>query len=125
MLHEVILFTLIIVVGTAGELCATRAMKSLGEVHDFRPAALWRVMTRALRSPWMMLGLALMAVSFFALLGMLTMENVSIVIPMTALSYVIGCLGGRFFLAERPSWKRYAGVLLVCGGIALVILGRG
>ena len=37
---EVILFLLIVVAGTGGELCVSRAMKSVGEVKDFRPAAI-------------------------------------------------------------------------------------
>jgi len=124
MLQRIILFTLIIVVGTAGEICAARAMKELGEVKSFRPAALLGVGFRAIKSPWMVLGLMMMTVSFLALLGMLTLENVSLVIPLTALSYVVGCVGGKFFLSEQISWKRYAGVLLVCGGIALVVLSK-
>jgi hypothetical protein len=37
---EVVLFTLIVVSGTGGELCVSRAMKHVGEVHDFRPRAI-------------------------------------------------------------------------------------
>ena len=39
-------------------------MKTIGEVHDFRPSALLRVMLRAIQVPWMWLGVALMAGSF-------------------------------------------------------------
>lgn len=124
MLYEVVFFILIIVVGTAGELCVTRAMKSMGEVTDFRPAALIKIVPRALSIGWMRLGLTLMAVAFFSLLGMLSLEKVSIVIPMTALSYVVGTVGGKLFLREQVSWRRCAGVLLVCVGIALVVLSN-
>jgi drug/metabolite transporter (DMT)-like permease len=54
---------------------------------------------------------------------MLSVENVSFVIPLTALSYVIGALGGAFFLGERVDWQRWIGVLLVCAGVALVFVG--
>ena len=40
--------SIIIIVGTGGELCVTRAMKAIGEVTDFRPLALLRVIVRAL-----------------------------------------------------------------------------
>jgi hypothetical protein len=43
MWFEVILLLLIVLGGTAGELCITRAMKVTGEVKDFRPLALLRV----------------------------------------------------------------------------------
>jgi drug/metabolite transporter (DMT)-like permease len=122
--HDVIFYVLIICAGTGGELCVSRAMKTVGEVKDFRPAALIRVAGRALRVPWMWAGLGLMATAFFSLLAVLSVENVSLVVPVTALSYAGGALGGKFFLGEKVTRRRWAGVLLVCIGVALVIVGR-
>lgn len=117
-------FFLIVVAGTAGELCISRAMKEAGEVHDFRPRALLQVAGRVMRIKWIWIGVALMTVGFFALLGVLSVENVSFVVPVTALSYVVGGLGGTLFLGERLNRSRWAGILLVCLGVALVILGK-
>ncbi len=117
-------FFLIVVAGTAGELCISRAMKEVGEVHDFGPGALLQVAARVVRIKWMWIGLALMTVGFFALLGILSVENVSFVVPVTALSYLAGGLGGMLFLGERLNRSRWAGILLVCLGVALVILGK-
>jgi drug/metabolite transporter (DMT)-like permease len=119
-----ILYLLIIGAGTGGELCVARAMKAVGEVKDFRPAALLGLIPRVLRVPWMWAGVALMATAFFSLLAVLTKENVSLVVPVTALSYGAGALGGKFFLNEQVTPRRWAGVLLVCAGVALVIVGR-
>ncbi len=60
----VIFYFLIICAGTGGELCVSRAMKSMGEVKDFRPAAVAIVILRALRNPWMWAGIGLMATAF-------------------------------------------------------------
>jgi drug/metabolite transporter (DMT)-like permease len=65
-----------------------------------------------------------MGTAFFALLAVLSMENVSLVVPATALSYAAGALGGKFFLGEQVTRKRWTGVLLVCIGVALVVIGR-
>ncbi|MGD0514387.1 MAG: EamA family transporter [Terriglobales bacterium] len=123
-MREVIFYLLIIGAGTGGELCISRAMKAVGEVTDFHPVALVRVFARALRISWMWVGVSLMATAFFSLLAVLSMENVSLVVPVTALSYAGGALGGKFFLGERVTRRRWAGVLLVCVGVALVIMGR-
>jgi drug/metabolite transporter (DMT)-like permease len=120
--YQILLFVLIIVVGTAGELCVARAMKDIGEIEDFRPASLVRVLAGALRLRWMQLGLLMMTVAFLALLAALSVGKVSVVIPVTALSYVVGALGGNFFLREHVSWRRCFGVLLVCLGTALVVI---
>jgi len=119
-----ILYLLIIGAGTGGELCVARAMKAVGEVKDFRPSALLGLIPRVLRVPWMWAGVALMATAFFSLLAVLSKENVSLVVPVTALSYGAGALGGKLFLDEQVTPRRWAGVLLVCAGVALVIVGR-
>lgn len=119
-----VLYLLIIGAGTGGELCVARAMKTVGEVKDFRPSALLGLIPRVLRVPWMWAGVALMATAFFSLLAVLSRENVSLVVPVTALSYGAGALGGRLFLGEQVTPRRWAGVLLVCAGVALVIVGR-
>ncbi len=121
---NVILFTLIVVAGTGGELCVSRAMKVVGEVHSFHPAEIVKAILRALKVPWMWLGVAMMATAFFALLGALSMYNVSFVVPVTALSYVAGAFGGVTFLRERVSPQRWLGVALVAIGVTLVFLGK-
>lgn len=122
---EAVLLSLIVLGGTAGELCITRAMKIIGEVHDFRPLALLRVFGRAMHVGWMWFGLALMGIGFFAMLAMLSMENVSFVVPVTALSYAAGAYGGSLFLGERVTPLRWAGIFLVCLGVILVWQGKG
>jgi drug/metabolite transporter (DMT)-like permease len=123
-MREALLLFFVVAAGTGGELCVTRAMKHVGEVTDFRPLALVRVILSALKVPWMWAGVALMALAFFSLLAMLSIENVSFVVPVTALSYAAGALGGVVFLGERVSGRRWVGVFLVCIGVTLVWLGK-
>ncbi len=121
---EAILFLLIVVAGTCGELCVSRAMKMIGEVKDFRPLAIARVVLRAMRLGWMWAGISLMALAFFSLLGALSFLNVSFVVPVSALSYVAGAGGAAIFLGERVSPQRWMGVFLVAVGVTLVFLGN-
>jgi drug/metabolite transporter (DMT)-like permease len=121
---QAIFFMLIIFPGTGGEICVSRAMKTIGEVTDFRPHAIARFIGRALAVPWMWIGVAMMAMGFFALLGMLSVANVSFVFPATALSYAVGALGGKIFLGEKVTPQRWIGVLIVCLGVALVFIGK-
>lgn len=123
-MREILFLFFVVAAGTGGELCVTRAMKHVGEVTDFRPHSLLRVILNAMRVPWMWAGISMMALAFFSLLALLSIENVSFVVPVTALSYAAGALGGAFFLGERVSPRRWAGVLLVCIGVTLVWLGK-
>jgi drug/metabolite transporter (DMT)-like permease len=123
-MREALLLFLVVASGTGGEICVTRAMKHVGEVKDFRPLAVVRVILRAMRLPWMWIGISMMALAFFSLLAVLSIENVSFVVPVTALNYAAGALGGKFFLGERVTPCRWAGVLIVCIGVTLVWLGK-
>jgi len=122
--RELFFLFIVVVVGTGGELCVTRAMKVVGEVHDFRPAALIRFALRAMRVGWMWIGIGMMTLAFFSLLAMLSIENVSFVVPVTALSYAAGAVGALLFLHERISRQRWLGVLNVCIGVTLVWLSK-
>jgi hypothetical protein len=122
---QAVFYILIVFAGTGGELCVSRAMKTVGEVTDFRPSAIARVIGRALALPRMWMGVGLMALAFFALLGMLAVAKVSFVFPSTALSYGVGALGGKLFLGECVTPQRWVGVALVCVGVALVVIGKG
>ena len=124
-MFKFIYFFMIVVAGTAGELCVSGAMKQTGEVKDFRPSAIVKVIQRALHVKWMWLGVGMMTLAFFSLLAVLSFEKVSFVVPVTALSYVAGALGGRFFLGEKITVSRWTGIALVCIGVTLVFLGKG
>jgi drug/metabolite transporter (DMT)-like permease len=122
--REYLFLFIFVVAGTGGELCASRAMKAVGEVHDFRPAAIFQFVLRATRAGWMWIGTGLMTLAFFALLAMLSFENVTFVVPVTALSYAVGPFGATLFLHERISRQRLLGVLIVCIGVTLVWLSK-
>jgi drug/metabolite transporter (DMT)-like permease len=117
---EAVLFFFIVVAGTGGELCVSRAMKSIGEVHDFSPASIANFILQSLRLRWMWLGVALMTVGFFSLLAILSFLEVSFVVPVSALSYAAGAFGAKSFLGERISRNRWIGIAVVCLGVTIV-----
>lgn len=121
---EYVLFILVIIVGTAGELCLGRAMKETGELERFHPTAVIKLLGQALRVKWIWIGVAMMATAFFSLVTLLSFEEVSFVVPVTALSYLVGAVGGIFFLGEKVAWQRWVGIGLVCTGVSMVVISR-
>lgn len=114
----------IIVLGTTGgEVAVSHAMKQLGEVRSFALASLLDFLRRALREAWFWLGIVLLACGFFSLLALLSWQDVSFVIPASALSYVTGALAAKLVLGERITALRWAGIVMVAIGVALVSLG--
>ena len=121
---RIALFLGVLILGTtAGEIAMTLGMKATGEPARLRPREILIFLGRALRNGWFWAGVPLMALSFYALLVLLSWEPISLVIPASALSYVVGTLGAKYILREQISAARWAGVLLVCAGVALVAAG--
>ena len=114
---------IVVLAGTGGEMAASHAMKQVGEVRRFDPRNVLSALGRALKLPWMWAGVALMAAAFFSFLGVLSWADVSFVVPVTASNYMVGALGAKFLLGERVTRMRWAGVLLVCAGVALACVG--
>jgi drug/metabolite transporter (DMT)-like permease len=108
---------------TGGEIAITYGMKATGEPERLAPRALLKFLGRAFRNGWFWAGVPLMALSFYALLVLLSWEPISLVIPASALSYVVGTFGAKYVLGEDVTLARWAGVILVCLGVALVTFG--
>jgi drug/metabolite transporter (DMT)-like permease len=120
MIRNLLAFIIFIVGGTGGEILISIGMKVTGEPESFRPLALFRFLLKAIRSGWFWLGIPMMALSFYTLLILLSWNPISLVIPISSMSYVVGALGAKYILKEDVSLYRWAGVLLVCVGVLIV-----
>jgi multidrug transporter EmrE-like cation transporter len=123
MIRVAVFLGLLIFGSTGGEIAITRGMKATGEPERLRPRELLRFLRRGLCNGWFWTGVPLMALSFYALLVLLSWEPISLVIPASALSYVVGTFGAKYILGEEVSAARWMGVVFVCAGVALVALG--
>jgi bacterial/archaeal transporter family protein len=122
-MRTVVGLTILVLASTAGDLLLARTMKAMGEVANLRPRTLLAVAILVIGLPSAWAGLFLQAVAFGSFLALLSWANVSLVVPASALGYVVGAIGAKFFLRETLSGIRWAGVLLVSGGVALVLAG--
>jgi len=123
MIRDVLMLAVLVIGSTGGEIAITHGMKAVGEPSRLRPMAVLKFLRRALGNGWFWAGVPLMALSFYSLLVLLSWEPISFVIPASALSYVVGTFGAKYILGEEISVARWAGVILVCAGVALVAAG--
>ena len=115
-----LLIILVVVPGTIGDLLNSAGMKRQGEVTDWSTRGLMRLGLGLLRNIYIMAGIPAMAVSFFALMSLLSVSNVSFAIPMTASSYILETALARYLLKERVDWRRWLGACLVAAGVILL-----
>ena len=100
----------------------TAGVRRHGEIHDFRPGALGRAGAALARNGYVIVAVALMAVSVFAFLTLLSLADLSFAVPATAASFVIETFVAKYYLRERVAWRRWAGAGLVACGVALLAL---
>ncbi len=91
-------------------------MRSVGETVSFSPIAYLRAMANA----WVMLGIVLLVAWLLSQLSLLSWADLTFVLPITASSYVLAALLGAVWLGEHVSLSRWAGILLIFGGVVLV-----
>jgi len=117
-----LLMALIVIPGTVADLLNTMGMKRNGEVCDFRPSSIFRLIASLARNLYVAVGLPLMAVSFFALMALLSVANLSVAVPATAFSYVLETVLAKYILKEYIGWQRWVGASLVGCGVLLVAI---
>jgi drug/metabolite transporter (DMT)-like permease len=75
---------------------------------------------RALVDPFVALAIAMLIVALLVRLALLSVADLSFVLPMTAIGYAISAWFGKIFLHEVVSPQRWAGIGLILAGVAIV-----
>ncbi len=116
------LVAVIVATTTLGEVWQAAAMKQHGEIQDFRPSAIGRVLAMLARNKYIMASFMAMAVSFFSFMALLSVADLSFAVPASAASYVTETVLAKYFLKEKVNLGRWAGAGLVACGVALLSL---
>ncbi len=107
---------------TAGETLISAAITRVGDLDTIRAQAglsgtIWIVV----RSPLLAVGIAFMALSFFALLLALSGADLSLVAPATnSLTFIATAFAAKVFLKENVDRRRWLAALFVAAGVALL-----
>lgn len=116
-----LLILLVVCCSSCGDVLSSRGMSSGGELKDFRPGRIAHAVHHMLQRRLVIVAGAFYTVSFFSLLGLLSVAQLSVAVPATALSFVLDTVVARFYLREHVHWRRWLGVLCVTAGVVLTI----
>jgi uncharacterized membrane protein len=87
------------------------------------PSSGWFGPILTLFDPWVAVGVALLILWMLSRMALLSWADLTYVLPVTSIGYVLNALLGRFLLSEEISPQRWAGTLLIVAGTTLVSLG--
>jgi drug/metabolite transporter (DMT)-like permease len=108
------------VCNTLGDVLNTAGMKREPEVEKLDPSSLFQMLSRIVRNPLVLGGVAALMAGFFAMMSLLSIANVSFSVPATALSYVLETLLAKYILKEDVGFRRWAAASLVAAGVVLL-----
>ena len=98
-----------------GNVFLSMRMKEIGDTH------LLALIPRAIESPTLWLGTALLIVSFVLFAAALSWADLSFVVPAVSAEVVVNVVFAKYFLNEIVSLMRWTGVLLISIGVILVL----
>ena len=107
-------------VEAVGVVFLSKGLKQIGEVQTVSAREISRIIAKGATNGSILLGIALEAAFFGALLYLLSQRDVSLIWPLTALGFVITALAAKFILNEQITATRWAGVALIVIGASLV-----
>ena len=105
--------------GALGDMCLSKGMKEVGDI-TLRLTALPQVALQVLGSRYVVAGVGFLTLFFVLWLAVLSWADLSVALPLTALSYVFGAFLAKYYLGEHLCASRWIGTLLICAGVVLV-----
>lgn len=92
----------------------------MAEMPQFGSTTLLAYTLDFLMNPWILPGIALLAVWMLAQISMYSWADLSYVLPVTASSYVFIAILSKFVLDEHISPARWVGIVLIAFGVVFV-----
>ncbi len=125
MLKTLVVMLIAITSGAIGDIFLTQGMKSFGDLSTMGLRQIFETVLKALTNWRLILGTAMQAVYFGLWLAVLSWEDLSVALPLQALSYIVVAFLAQWFLGENVSPMRWAGISLVCLGVVLITKSSG
>ncbi len=117
-----LLIGIVVLGNSTGDILLTRAMRQAAGPGAAGPTGFLATAGRVLRNPNFLLSLVTNGVALASFVAVLSWADLSFAFPATSLVYVVNAFGAKYFLGEIVTPRRWAGIALVCIGVALVSL---
>jgi drug/metabolite transporter (DMT)-like permease len=121
MLITILIIVLQTLAMTAGDLLLAKGMKQIGDIAVLSPSVLLVKMSLTLRNVWILAGIACLAISLLFWLAALSRAPLSLVVPMTAVAYVLNAFAAKYILLETVSALRWTATGVIALGVFLLV----
>ena len=115
-----LLLAVALVVEATGLVLIRKGMMEVGEISTFNIKALFGIFLRMITNKTLILGVFFNAIYFGLFLTLLSWAELSFILPLTAVGYLMSGSFAQYFLMEQVSPLRWAGTLLIVAGVFLI-----
>jgi uncharacterized membrane protein len=105
---------------SVGNVLLRKGMKEIGDITAFSLSALFDTFLKVITNLTIIAGVTLDALFFVCLLMALSWTEVSVVLPLTAMGYVITAVTANIILHEEITMLRWAGTIAIVLGCIMV-----
>ena len=105
---------------SAGVILLKKGIDRIGQPDPVNASEIVRVIKAGAANPQILLGVFFEALFFVSLLILMGESDISFLWPLTALSFVFATFAAMWFLHERVGALRWAGVVFILIGAALI-----
>ena len=120
MVKTLVLVLIACVLGGAGHVFLAKGMKTIGDITEAPSSRLGAMVGRTLSNPWVLCGVFLQALFFAMYLVLISRADVSMILPLTAIDYIVVVFLAQMLLGESVTSMRWVGVALIVAGTTLV-----
>ncbi|MGA2026271.1 MAG: EamA family transporter [Syntrophobacteraceae bacterium] len=114
--------TLAVIAQAVANTLLSKGMKVIATMPSFSDGFSFIMLAYALKSPFIWGGIFLLIVFFACFLSVVSWADLSLVLPVTALGYILNVFSGSYFLDEPVSPAHWFGSVLIVLGVFLVSL---
>jgi uncharacterized membrane protein len=111
-----VLVVVVVLANVLGNALLSRGMRHLDTALGPSLVTYLRVFV----NPWVAVGVVLLILWLLSRMALLSWADLSYVLPVTSIGYVLTAVAGAVFLGEHVSAGRWAGTVLIMAGTALV-----
>ena len=120
MVKTMVIVLIAAVLGGAGHVLLAKGMRPVGDLTEAPSHRVGGMVVRAISNPWLILGVALQASFFVIYLLLLSRADVSLVLPLTAIDYIVVAVLAQYLLGESVTMVRWAGMVMIVAGVGLL-----
>ena len=119
MVKTMVIVLIAAALGGTGHVFLAKGMRPVGDLTEAPSHRLGGMVMRAISNPWLIFGVVLQASFFFVYLMLLSRADVSLVLPLTAIDYIVVAVLAQWMLGEMITPIRWAGMGLIVAGVAV------